>query len=93
LSDCNLDIMRAEWFGERNRVMRCQMSVDLRATPLLVSLRAAAKLMSLSERTVWAMTDDGRLPSVRAGRRRLISVAALESWIARQQSAVVGTEN
>jgi excisionase family DNA binding protein len=55
--------------------------------PLLVSLRTAAKMLSVSERTVWAMADDGRLPSVRVGRRRLFSVASLESWIAKQQSA------
>jgi excisionase family DNA binding protein len=59
-------------------------------SPLLVSLRAAAKMLSVSERTVWAMTNDGRLPSIRAGRRRLISVSALESWIAHQQSAGAG---
>jgi excisionase family DNA binding protein len=69
------------------------MSVDLRATPLLVSIRASAKMLGVSERTIWSMADDGRLPCVRIGRRRLFSVASLESWIARQQSAAVGTKN
>jgi excisionase family DNA binding protein len=74
---------------------RCSMSVApiTAPGPLLVSLRIAAKMLGLSERTVWAMADDGRLPSIRCGRRRLFSVATLESWIASQESVSAATGN
>jgi excisionase family DNA binding protein len=58
-------------------------------TPLLIDLRAAAKLLSLSTRTVWQMATDGALPSTRIGRRLLFSTAALERFVAEHESGGV----
>jgi hypothetical protein len=61
--------------------------------PLLVSARRAAKLLSVSERTLWGMTwPRGDLPAIRLpgrGRARSIryAVGDLEKWIERQRAA------
>lgn len=46
----------------------------------LVDLKTAARLLDLSERTVWTRARHGDLPSVRVGRARLYSRAALRAW-------------
>jgi len=47
---------------------------------LLVNVVAAADALSLSPRHVHRLISDGRLPSVRLGRRRLIPWRALEEF-------------
>lgn len=63
------------------------MSVSTSVPPaLLVGLRVASKMLSVSERTAWQLAKDGRLPCIRLGRRLLFSVSALETWIAQATS-------
>ena len=50
-------------------------------TPLLISAGQAAVLLGVSERTLWAMSNAKKIPSMRIGRRRLYSVQALRQWI------------
>mgnify|MGYP006307891125 FL=1 len=57
----------------------------LSGTKLLWNAREAAKALSVSERTLYSRTQDGTLPCVRLGGRRLYDPAALRAWIARQQ--------
>lgn len=45
---------------------------------LLVDLREAAQMLSLSERTVWGMVKDGSLRSVRFRRALRIPMAEVE---------------
>jgi excisionase family DNA binding protein len=49
---------------------------------LAVDAREAARLLSLSERTIRNMIDRGELPVTRVGKRVLISRVTLESWLA-----------
>jgi excisionase family DNA binding protein len=51
---------------------------------LLLSIKAAASALSISERTLWQLTAEGKIPSVRIGARNLYSLEALRSWIAKQ---------
>jgi excisionase family DNA binding protein len=52
---------------------------------LLLSAREAAKVLSVSERTLWSWTSPrGTIPTVRLGHRVLYSILALEQWIAAQ---------
>ena len=37
-------------------------------SPLLLTLRQAAKVLSISERTLFTLTKDGALPAVRVGK-------------------------
>lgn len=58
---------------------------------LLLTAKDAAKSLAISERTLWARTQSGEIPSVRIGRSVRYSVADLERWIAdRRQGGDVG---
>ena len=50
--------------------------------PLCIDDRAAALLLGLSERTVRRLRASGALPSVVAGRRRLIRLTDVEAFVA-----------
>jgi excisionase family DNA binding protein len=52
--------------------------------PLLVDSREAAKLLAVSERTLWGLTAAGKLPCVRLGRRvKRYALSDLEEFVAR----------
>jgi excisionase family DNA binding protein len=56
------------------------------APQLLLTARAAAVALSVSARTLWAMTHPrGPLPAIRIGRAVRYSAEALRAWIAAQQ--------
>lgn len=50
-------------------------------TPLLVAPREAAKMLSVCERTLFALTKSGDIPAVRIGRAVRYSVEDLKAWI------------
>ncbi len=55
---------------------------------LLIPIRDAARAVSVSERTLWGLTQPrGPIPCVRLGGRVLYSPAALTRWIEQQEAA------
>lgn len=60
------------------------MNTSLPPAPLLVKLPVAAKLLGLSEKTVWTLAKSGTIPSIKIGASRRFPVAAIESWVATQ---------
>jgi excisionase family DNA binding protein len=56
-------------------------------TPLfrLVDLRTTAKVLGVSDRTVWTLATSGKLASIRIGRRRLFDLGDIESFVERQK--------
>ncbi len=65
------------------------LNVSLTAAPLaqlLVDTREAARLLSISERTLWTLTNQGSIKATKIGRAVRYSVAALEAFIAKQTS-------
>lgn len=50
--------------------------------PVLISVKQAAKAMSLSERTVWRMLERGELESGKVNGARRVTVASVEKCIA-----------
>ena len=57
--------------------------------PMLVSTAEAARLLGINRATVYDMLHRGALPSVKIGRRRMISVASLDEFIrANEQSGL-----
>lgn len=52
---------------------------------LLLSPKAAAAALSISERKLWSLTTSGDIPHVRIGRCVRYAVADLEQFIARQR--------
>ena len=51
------------------------------AMPLLVDVDGAAKLLSLSTRTVWRLNENGRLPAVHIGRATRWATADVVSFV------------
>jgi len=57
------------------------------AEPLLVNLRAAARLLCMSERTAWTLAKRGELRTVRIGRRMIrFSIADLRTFVAERRA-------
>ena len=50
-------------------------------TKLAMRLAEAAELLSLSERTVWGLANDGEIKSFKVGSARLFSLDAIQQWI------------
>ncbi|MEX2287447.1 MAG: helix-turn-helix domain-containing protein [Planctomycetaceae bacterium] len=58
--------------------------------PLLLGLRDAAKLLSVSEKTLWNHTKPrGQIPCVNIGQRVLYDPGDLQAWIANAKAAAV----
>lgn len=53
------------------------------AAPILVSESVAARLLSVSPRSVFGLCKSGRLAYVKIGRRKLIDRRDLEAFVAR----------
>lgn len=49
--------------------------------PMLVGMADAAKMLGISTRTLWTLTNSGEIPHARIGRRVLLNVAALREWV------------
>jgi excisionase family DNA binding protein len=49
--------------------------------PLAVSVERAAMMAGVGRTTLYAALSSGSLPSLKIGKRRLIKVQALETWI------------
>jgi excisionase family DNA binding protein len=51
--------------------------------PLLLKTFEAARLLSISPRKLWSLTDEGRIPAIRLGKAWRYSREALQDWIRR----------
>jgi excisionase family DNA binding protein len=61
--------------------------------PQIVPLDELARRLRLSRRWLWQEADAGRIPSLKAGRRRLFNPAAVEAALAgRAASLAPGKE-
>ena len=49
--------------------------------PLAVGAREAARLLSISERSLWSLTKDGKIHAARVGRKLLYSVDELKRFV------------
>jgi excisionase family DNA binding protein len=49
--------------------------------PITVGAKDAAAMTGLSRATIWNMIKDGRLSSVRIGRRTLVRVSSIEALL------------
>ena len=49
--------------------------------PMLLTVRQAAKVLSISERTLWTLTANGEIQAVRFGRSVRYDPADLRQWI------------
>ncbi|RMH23666.1 MAG: DNA-binding protein [Planctomycetota bacterium] len=58
----------------------------------LLTYRQAAKVLGVTERTVWTLVHDGALPAVRFGRSVRIDPADLRAFIERGKRGGIGGE-
>ena len=56
------------------------------SVPLLVKPPEAARLLAVSPRTLWGLTNCGEIPCVKIGRLVRYVPADLETWIENQKS-------
>lgn len=77
--------------GEPNRCVGPMLTETKACSPLLVDARSAAKMLCVSERTLWSLSDRGQLASVRIGRRRLYDPRDLKAFVDRRKSPEVMT--
>ncbi|MDZ4848510.1 MAG: helix-turn-helix domain-containing protein [Pirellulaceae bacterium] len=62
------------------------MDIDATANPetLLLSTREAARRLSISERTLWTLTDRGEIRCIRMGTAKRYPIIELERFIERK---------
>lgn len=53
----------------------------------LWTVHETADLLHISERTLWALTNQGAIPCVRIGRAVRYDPRDIEAWLARQKRA------
>jgi excisionase family DNA binding protein len=75
----------SELQAERARMLR-QTQVENQKSPeekvLLLGMREAAKLLGVSERTIWGMANEGKMPKpIRLGRAVRWSLDELRAWV------------
>lgn len=56
-------------------------ATDAPIQPLLVTLPEAAALLAVGRTKLYELVSDGRLPTVRLGRRRLVPASALVALV------------
>ena len=56
-------------------------------SPLLVDSRTAAKLLAVSERTLWSLTASGEVRCVRIGRAVRYAISDLSAYVERLRAA------
>ena len=61
------------------------MTTTSNIQPGVVNSKEAAKLLSVSERTVWKLKTDGKLPYVNIGGRTLFRPETIEKYIIEQE--------
>ena len=49
--------------------------------PLMVSVKVACRLIGVGNTTLWSMIKDGRLKTIKIGRRRLVVYASIEALL------------
>jgi len=63
--------------------MRPKAQLQLR--PMAVSVKIAALLLGVSERSVWKLVERGELPVRKIGRRVVFPTAAINSFLNRRE--------
>ena len=57
---------------------------------MAVSLEEARQALGVSRTLIYRMADDGRLPTIRLGRRRLVPIRKLEEMLAEADASTSG---
>lgn len=66
-------------------IRRHEQTVATPPEPLLLTARQAAKMLAISERTLWSLSHSGQLPRIATGRLVRYALEDLRSFIARKR--------
>ncbi len=55
-----------------------------------IGVRHLAEKLGLSTRTVWRIVERGELPTLQIGRRRLIRLSDVRSWLSGHETSMPG---
>jgi excisionase family DNA binding protein len=53
--------------------------------PLLIDAKQAARLLAISTRKLWTLTNCGEMPCIKIGRAVRYNVKTLERWVNRRE--------
>lgn len=81
-----MDAQRSEAVGGSHQLVASPEQPTSGEPRLLLSVEEAAQLLSINRSTVYDMLGRGDLPSLKLGRRRLISRQSLVEFIMRCES-------
>jgi excisionase family DNA binding protein len=75
--------MPAVGFGFPNSIAEgCEMKAShLQTEAMAVSIAEAARLLKVSERTLWQLARDGKVPHKRVGKQYRFSPEVLRGWM------------
>jgi excisionase family DNA binding protein len=76
---------RQGWANASNQA-RMPMTNDHRPAPLALSPTEAARILGCGRTKLYELLTSGEIKSFHLGRRRLIRLAAIESWIAEREA-------
>jgi excisionase family DNA binding protein len=65
------------------------MSIEHDLSPLLTA-KETAKILSISKRSLWTLTNNGAIPHIRFGRSIRYDPSDLARWIAKQKRKTAG---
>ncbi|MCL5280495.1 MAG: helix-turn-helix domain-containing protein [Planctomycetes bacterium] len=71
--------------------MILRQTTEQTVEPLLLTVRQAAKTLSISERTLFTLTQDGDIPAVRFGRSVRYDPVDLRAWINSAKKSQAGS--
>jgi excisionase family DNA binding protein len=69
------------WLVDVQSGQPCRSQQGSAVEPVLISVKEAAKALSLGRTTVYELINDGQLETVKLGSRRLVKVASMRRLI------------
>ena len=82
----NEELRATLFFDPRTCQQRTIMKLKDDIEPRLLTSRQTALYLSISERKLWSLTNENRIPCIRIGRAVRYSVTDLNSWIESQRT-------
>jgi putative molybdopterin biosynthesis protein len=73
--------------SSRNKAFGSNITSMIGCAPKAISKKAAAELLTVSEKTIERLINRGELPGFRVGWKWRIMLADLEAYVARQQAS------
>ena len=84
---CRLRPLHLYYGTSPKRVKKTQGGTVMTTERLAVDVKEAAKMLGIGLRTAWKAVQDGRIPTVRYGKRVVVPLSALREMVHKQAMA------